>query len=261
MGTSTRSVSSRLLSGRVVRCHSVFEGLMNALTSQHWLCLPCRRVWRKRHGLVVPRCPGCRRLLIKVGVDFKPPRRSDRNQWRKVVLLISQGQRFMRGEPWSCQGRTRRRSISQGLRLSHWMAVGAATAPAPRASCPTSSDGHPGFAQMRRASVSRESSTPTLSPLSAGVFFRFVRLADTEKGAEGGGRDPRGDSGFDVTCSPSSSTWRHPCECPATTSSSSAWAASNGSRPPGGTGGRQEPCAMPSSMPNAEGPRRTCACR
>lgn len=61
----------------------------------HMVCLPCR--WHQKAARVAPdpqRCPNCRRQLLPLGRDFKPPRRAAESQWRKVELLVASGVRF-----------------------------------------------------------------------------------------------------------------------------------------------------------------------
>ncbi len=57
--------------------------------TKHGVCLDCRRSCK---GATV--CPECAQPMIDAGQDFKPPKRGNRNQWRKVALLFGNGVTF-----------------------------------------------------------------------------------------------------------------------------------------------------------------------
>jgi hypothetical protein len=65
----------------------------NAMFNQksHWVCLPCR--FSAKHSSPT-RCPLCRTDMVDLGPDFRPPRKGNSNQWRKVELLVEAGVRF-----------------------------------------------------------------------------------------------------------------------------------------------------------------------
>ena len=62
--------------------------------TQKWACARCRKSWKSPRG-EVPRasalCPQCRAPLSNMGLDFKAPRQTDKEQWRKVELLLQNG--------------------------------------------------------------------------------------------------------------------------------------------------------------------------
>jgi len=82
--------------------------MMKARPSEHWVCLPCRKQFRKpsRYNGVhwefntKPRevrgypCPECKAPLMDMGKYFKPPRREDKQAWEQVRLLAEHGIRF-----------------------------------------------------------------------------------------------------------------------------------------------------------------------
>ena len=61
---------------------------------QKWACFKCRKSWKSPHG-EVPRasalCPQCWAPLHNMGLDFKAPKQTDKEQWRKVELLSENG--------------------------------------------------------------------------------------------------------------------------------------------------------------------------
>lgn len=72
---------------------------------EHYACFSCRKMFRRpsRHGLLYPPpvgqvpvapCPDCGQPMRDMGRDFKAPKRSDVEQWKKVVLLYTHGYTF-----------------------------------------------------------------------------------------------------------------------------------------------------------------------
>jgi len=57
-------------------------------------CFACRKVFRKPHGKLVRLCPQCAAPMTMLGRKFHTPRHSDREQWKKVELLVKHGFRF-----------------------------------------------------------------------------------------------------------------------------------------------------------------------
>lgn len=66
----------------------------------HFVCLPCRKVWKGGGSVTGERippskhCPHCGAEGIDMGMDFHTPRRGDDRQWRKVELMVERGVRF-----------------------------------------------------------------------------------------------------------------------------------------------------------------------
>ena len=73
--------------------------------SAHYVCFACRKMFDQvdihhwHDGWHAPPkkgypCPECGAEMQDVGKDFKPPRRQNINQWRKVELLFWRGYRW-----------------------------------------------------------------------------------------------------------------------------------------------------------------------
>ncbi len=64
----------------------------------HYVCLKCRKSFklepRAPSEPLVSKCPDCGRKLLNMGPDFKPPRRYNKHQWRKVDMLAKCGLTF-----------------------------------------------------------------------------------------------------------------------------------------------------------------------
>jgi hypothetical protein len=58
----------------------------------HWVCVRDRRTFKA--SWQAPICPDCDTPMIDVGKDFHAPRRAALAQWRKVAILVEQGQLF-----------------------------------------------------------------------------------------------------------------------------------------------------------------------
>ena len=61
-----------------------------------YACLECRKAF-KRHNdtdALTMKCPDCGGSAHRTGRKFKPPKRSDLQQWEKVRLLLEHGFRF-----------------------------------------------------------------------------------------------------------------------------------------------------------------------
>lgn len=68
-----------------------------------WACFRCRKCFKQRswHDLSqseqtsfrgrIVHCPQCRNAMVNMGWDFKVPRQSNLEQWRKVELLAQHG--------------------------------------------------------------------------------------------------------------------------------------------------------------------------
>lgn len=74
---------------------------------EKWGCFSCRKSfkqtsrYRRLHFLPVAedgerlvRCPQCGERMKDMGLDFKAPRQTDREQWKKVELLFANGYKF-----------------------------------------------------------------------------------------------------------------------------------------------------------------------
>ena len=70
----------------------------------HYACFSCRKMFnepsylrrfdRKGLGVDAITCPECRMPMRNMGKEFKPPRRGNIRQWRKVELLYQRGYRW-----------------------------------------------------------------------------------------------------------------------------------------------------------------------
>lgn len=68
----------------------------------HLACFACRKSFKRRlagdvghDGPSMPaRCPQCRGLLANMGLDFKPPKQTDRRAWATVANLFEAGETF-----------------------------------------------------------------------------------------------------------------------------------------------------------------------
>ncbi len=64
----------------------------------HYVCAKDRRS-KKSWGPTI--CEFCREPMVNMGPDFKPPRKTYDNQWKKVALLVASGQNM---QTCGCQG-------------------------------------------------------------------------------------------------------------------------------------------------------------
>lgn len=85
--------------------------------NQHFVCLACRKMfnqlpWFRRHDAPAKTfkviCPECGAEMKNAGRGFKPPRRNNIKQWRKVDLLLQRGYR------WDYT-RVERHEVTEGL--------------------------------------------------------------------------------------------------------------------------------------------------
>ena len=61
---------------------------------QKWACFGCRKPYKSPHGEVrreSAKCPQCRAPMGNMGLDFRAPKQTDKEQWRKVELLFENG--------------------------------------------------------------------------------------------------------------------------------------------------------------------------
>lgn len=61
-----------------------------------YICLICRNAWKGPHGNSYEpngstHCGKCGREGIDMGHDFHVPRRRNKNQWRKIELMVQSG--------------------------------------------------------------------------------------------------------------------------------------------------------------------------
>jgi hypothetical protein len=60
-------------------------------------CFSCKRSFKRSAARSVERtCPHCGSVAVAMNRKFKPPPRSDEDQWRKVEFLYKPGFRFQR---------------------------------------------------------------------------------------------------------------------------------------------------------------------
>ncbi len=61
----------------------------------HFACFACRRSFKRKvecgAAVYVKPCPNCSGQALHLGRHFKPPKRSDEKQWRKVEYLVRAG--------------------------------------------------------------------------------------------------------------------------------------------------------------------------
>ncbi len=76
--------------------------MFNQVSQWHW-----HRGWLKSPKKGYP-CPECGAAMTNAGLNFKPPRRNNIKQWRKVELLLQ------RGYKWDCE--YVRRDVPPGYR-------------------------------------------------------------------------------------------------------------------------------------------------
>jgi hypothetical protein len=73
----------------------------------HFACFTCRKSFKKpsvedgaeRFDVeigepIAIKCPQCRGEMVDLGLDFKPPKQSDKRQWEKVRILFDHGVTF-----------------------------------------------------------------------------------------------------------------------------------------------------------------------
>ena len=67
--------------------------------NRHYACFSCRKMFnqmalRRTEKLDKVKCPQCKVEMHNMGKDFKPPRKENVQQWRKVELLARRGYRW-----------------------------------------------------------------------------------------------------------------------------------------------------------------------
>lgn len=82
---------------------------MRYLPGEHWVCFSCRKQFRKpsrqncgpwelpsrrKPGRTYV-CPECKAPMINMGMYFKPPRREDKQGWKRMQRLAENGVRFV----------------------------------------------------------------------------------------------------------------------------------------------------------------------
>lgn len=91
--------------------------------NDHFVCLDCRKMfnqlpWFRRYSYPAKSfkaiCPECGSEMKNAGHNFKPPRRNNIKQWRKVEWLLQ------RGYKWDYT--VERREVTQGLQ--HGLTLG-----------------------------------------------------------------------------------------------------------------------------------------
>jgi DNA-directed RNA polymerase subunit RPC12/RpoP len=68
-----------------------------------YACFGCRKAFKRRlHADVdpdgewrAPRCPECGGEVVSMGVGFRPPRRQQVGQWRRLAALAAEGATFL----------------------------------------------------------------------------------------------------------------------------------------------------------------------
>ncbi len=86
--------------------HKIYKG--------KWACFQCRKCFKQANTLEmffrpphgekrIVRCPQCRKPMTNMGWDFKVPKQTDVEQWKKVEVLAQHGYNFQSwcfwGEP------------------------------------------------------------------------------------------------------------------------------------------------------------------
>ena len=70
---------------------------MSGPYKQKWACFSCRKSYKSHHGEFdrdSAKCPQCQAPMNNMGLDFRAPRQTDKEQWRKVELLFRNGINF-----------------------------------------------------------------------------------------------------------------------------------------------------------------------
>lgn len=57
----------------------------------HYACLSCKQTFKSD----IPRpCNSCGKNMVSMGLDFKPPRKTNDTQWQKIRILYEKGLTF-----------------------------------------------------------------------------------------------------------------------------------------------------------------------
>ena len=82
-------------------------------SNQHIICFTCRTSLKGMGGTGFP-CTICGTPLVNMGRDFKPPKKNNLKQWRKVFLIYQKGYGFGRWRGWK---HLTPRTLSEAKRL------------------------------------------------------------------------------------------------------------------------------------------------
>lgn len=55
----------------------------------NWICFRCKRAFKSNNKQSL--CPECGIIASCMGHDFKPPRKTNKPQWKKLEILIKNG--------------------------------------------------------------------------------------------------------------------------------------------------------------------------
>ncbi len=76
---------------------------MGAMMYAHEVCFSCRKSWAPRveRGRVLVWsddrvCPDCGKPLLGLGLRFKPPKRQNVREWRRLEALAVAGEKFVK---------------------------------------------------------------------------------------------------------------------------------------------------------------------
>lgn len=59
-----------------------------------FVCFVCRKSFKYPANLAERRCPQCRGGMVMLSRKFSAPKAKDRDQWKKIQLLVEHGFRF-----------------------------------------------------------------------------------------------------------------------------------------------------------------------
>lgn len=77
---------------KIGQCSDKRNHYGHGLYRRHWACFDCRKMFNLYRPLSL--CPVCRQPMHNTGWDFKAPRKADKKQWEKVILLYRKGIRW-----------------------------------------------------------------------------------------------------------------------------------------------------------------------
>ena len=66
----------------------------HGLVKSHYVCVPCRV---SKKSPVPTTCVHCGENLYDAGADFRPPRKTNNREWKKLEILFANGARFPSG--------------------------------------------------------------------------------------------------------------------------------------------------------------------
>ena len=61
-------------------------------------CFKCRSTYKRPFddGVFIRKCPTCGDSALLMDIRFRPPKKSDNKQWKKVIFLVENGFNFQK---------------------------------------------------------------------------------------------------------------------------------------------------------------------